>query len=358
MRQNARILMCVLLACCTVSLYAGDEFNEQTEEQTRAAEKAMKWLLKAQNKDGSWGLDANTPGDITCTALASMALIEAGYTEREGAEATSVNALRRATEYILTAAKKAKGDVEMSETTLIQYKLGRRVHNFFGVIYLTQIYGMRTPGVGNDTNEDLKNIIQKLADIIAGSQEPDGSWHKQTWGSLKATGMAWLALRSAASTGVPIKHAAVDKTVKFIKGQFNPSSKLYDGGNQMGGYQSLYSTATCVRVMVGMGEGQSQQTLEAVDQFIKNVKSGEWSNMYLTVEGEDYLSALIMTHSLIQHEGERWKTWFSFIRSALCKRQNADGSWVTTACITGKTFATACSLLTLTAPNRPTPIQQ
>jgi hypothetical protein len=170
--------------------------------------------------------------------------------------------------------------------------------------------------------------------------------------------MAWLALRSAASTGVPIKHAAVDKTVKFIKGQYNPSNKLYDGGNQMGGYQSLYSTAVCVRVMVGMGEGQKQQTLEAVDQFIKNVKSGEWSGMYLTVEGEDYLSALIMTHSLIQHEGERWQTWFTFIRSALCKRQNADGSWVTTACITGKTFPTACALLTLTAPNRLTPIQQ
>ena len=126
--------MCVLLAAVfAASLHAGEDFQEQTEEQTRASEKAMKWLLKAQNHDGSWGLDANSPGDITCTALAAMALIEAGYTEREGAEASSVNALRRATEYILSAAKKAKGDIELSETTLIQYKLGRRVHNFFGV---------------------------------------------------------------------------------------------------------------------------------------------------------------------------------------------------------------------------------
>jgi hypothetical protein len=358
MRQSASILICVTLACVLSNVHAGEEFQEMTDESTHAAERAMKWLLKAQNRDGSWGLDANSPGDITCTALACLALIESGYTEREGTEATSVNALRRGTEYILNAAKKAHGDIEMSETTLIQYKLGRRVHNFFGVILLTQIYGMRPGGLGSDTNEDMKNIIQKLTDIIAGSQEPDGSWHKQTWGSLKATGMAWLALRSAASTGVPIKHAAVDKTVKFIKGQYNPSNKLYDGGNAMGGYQSLYSTATCVRVMVGMGEGQDQHTLEAIDQFTKNVKSGEWSNMYLTVEGEDYLSALIMTHSLIQHEGERWRTWFTFIRSALCKRQNADGSWTTTACITGKTFPTACALLTLTAPNRLTPIQQ
>jgi hypothetical protein len=346
-------LFCSAGTCCQ----AASDFNEFTDEQTKASERGLKWLLKSQNKDGSWGLDAGTPGDITCTALAGMALLENGVSERDGSP-EQVKALRGAIEYVMKLARSQKGDIERNETTLIQGKLGRRVHNFFAVIFLTQVYGMRTPGVGSDTNEDMRYIIQKLTDIISKSQESDGSWHKDTWGSLKATGMAWMALRAAAGVGVPIQHATVDKTVKFIKGQYNSGTKMYDGAGKLQSYQALYATATCVRVMVGMGEGNSKPVTDGVDTFVSNCKSGQWKGMFLTVEGEDYLSALIMTHSLIWRDDERWQSWFGYVRDALMKRQNADGSWVTTACITGRTFATACAVLTLNAPNRITPIQQ
>ncbi|HYF48106.1 MAG TPA: prenyltransferase/squalene oxidase repeat-containing protein [Planctomycetota bacterium] len=357
--RSARVL--AVAALLSVALCpATFSFEEFTEAQKASAEKAVKWLLKAQNRDGSWGLDANTPGDITCTALAAMVLMECGTTERDG-EPEKVKALRGAIEYILKAARSNRGDIEKSETTLIQGKLGRRVHNFFGVIFLTQLYGMRSPGgggSGGDENSELRETIQKLSDIIAKSQESDGSWHKDTWGSLKATGMAWMALRAAASTGVPIQNAAVDRTVKFIKNQYNSRSKLYDSGGKLQSYQALYATATCVRVMEGMGEGSSKECSDAEETFIQQCRSGQWGQMFLTIEGEDYLSAVIFTHSLIHRSDNRWQTWFEYIRGALMKRQNADGSWVTTACITGRTFATACAALTLYAPNRLTPMQQ
>jgi hypothetical protein len=345
------------MACIAAACHAGSDFVETTEDQVKSADKGLKWLLKAQNRDGSWGLDAGTPGDITCTALAGLALLENGVTEREGSP-EQVKALRGAIEYVMKAARNARGDIESSESTLIQGKLGRRVHNFFAVIFLTQVYGMRTPGVGSETNEDMRSIIQKLSDIIAKSQESDGSWHKDTWGSLKATGMAWLALRAAAGTGVPIQAAAVEKTVKFVKAQYNAGTRMYDSGGKLQSYQALYATATCVRVMVGMGEGGSKPVTDGCDTFISNCRSGQWRQIFLTIEGEDYLSALIMTHSLIWREDERWHSWFGYVRESLMKRQNSDGSWTTTACITGKTFATACAVLTLDAPNRMLPIQQ
>jgi prenyltransferase beta subunit len=243
---------------------------------------------------------------------------------------------------------------------LIQGKLGRRVHNFFAVVFLTQVYGMRTLNFGQQTNQEMRDTIEKLTDFIAKTQEPDGSWHKETFGSLKATGMAWLALRSAASTGIPIRHAALDKTLKFIKGQYNSSTKCYDGAHRGGsyGYDTLYATATAVRVLEGTGCGQETQTQNAIDTFIQRIKSGDWSHMYLTVEGEDYLAAAMMSHALVHREDERWQTWFEFIRGALCKRQNGDGSWVSTACITGRVFATACALLALETPQRLIPMQQ
>jgi len=360
MRPMCRALSAAVLCLSLLLSLPLAAFEEFTEAQKASAEKAVKWLLKAQNRDGSWGLDANTPGDITCTALAGMALMECGTTERDG-DPEKVKALRGAVKYILKAARNNRGDIEKAETTLIQGKLGRRVHNFFAVIFLTQLYGMRSPGVGSDSgdgNADLREIIYRLSDVIAKSQESDGSWHKDTWGSLKATGMAWMALRSAASTSVPIQNAAVDKTVKFIRQQYNTRTKLYDCGGKLQSYQALYATATCVRVMEGMGDGNTKECQDAADTFIQSCKSGDWGRIFLTIEGEDYLSAVVMTHALIHRDDNRWQTWFGYIREALMKRQNADGSWVTTACITGRTFATACAALTLNAPNRLIPIQQ
>ncbi|GMV83235.1 MAG: hypothetical protein AMXMBFR7_44190 [Planctomycetota bacterium] len=352
--------------CASIVLLAGglacaqDVQEELTPAARETIKKGVEWILRAQNADGSWGLDAKSAPDITCTALCGLVLLAAGETEREGSDARAVRALRKAAEYILKRARKAPNDISFGETTLIQGKLGATVHNGFAVVFLTQLYGMR-PGDTAETNLEMIPSIQKLTDFIAKSQEADGSWHKQTFGSLKATCMSWLALRSAASAGLSIKHAAVQKTVKFIKDQHNPSTKLYDGGAQAqygGGYQSLYSTASCIRVLVGMGAGGEERTLDAMDAFIEQCKNGQWKQIFLTVEGEDYLAASMMSQALIGEDGPRWRKWFPFIRDQLMRRQNTDGSWTTTACISGKTFATANAVLTLQTPYRLLPLQQ
>jgi prenyltransferase beta subunit len=351
--------VCCVLACSALTASDVPEFQEYTDAQNTSVDKAVKWLLKAQNNDGSWGLDVKSSGDITCTALATLALMAGGTSEREGASGESVKAVRKGIEYIEKAGRAAREDITRGETTLIQRKLGATVHNFTAVVFLTQIYGMRSVDVSGQAAEEMKQMLEKLSAIIAKRQEADGSWHKDTWGSLKATGMAWLALHFAAQTGVPIKNAAVDKTVKFIRSQYNPGTKLFDGAGKMQSYQALYATATSVRVMVGTGFGREKSTLDAIDTFISKCKSGDWGQMFLTVEGEDYFSALTMTEALMQQKDDeaRWQNWFGYIRAALLKRQNADGTWTTTACITGKTFPTACAILVLQAPNRLLPYE-
>ena len=200
--------------------------DEMTDRQKRSIEKATNWILQAQNRDGSWGLDRSSAGDVTCTALAGLALMTAGNTERSGPDARSVEALRSASAFLMERAKKARNDIVSGSVTLIQNKLGTKVHNFFAVIFLTQVYGMRPSWLEKENLEEMREVLGNLTTIIASSQEPDGSWHKNTFGSLKATCMAWLALRSASSAGIEIKKAAVDKTVQFIKKQYNAGSKL------------------------------------------------------------------------------------------------------------------------------------
>jgi hypothetical protein len=232
-----------------------------------------------------------------------------------------------------------------------------KVHNFFAVIFLTQIYGMRPSWLEKENLEEMREVLSNLTDIIARSQEANGSWHTNTFGSLKATCMAWLALRAASSAGIEIKKAAVDKTVEFIKKQYNPGTKLFDRNNQMGGYQAIYATASSVRVLYGMGYSKSPEATGAADSFLKYVRGGQMGGQYLTVEGEDYLSAAMMTQALIREPGQRWTQWFGYIRDELIRRQNGDGSWTSTACISGRTFPTACALLALEAPFRILPLQ-
>lgn len=350
-------IVSVLAAAALALGGAPQERPEKTLPTRRESlRKAVDWLLRSQNRNGSWGLDRGSSGDITCTALAALAIMADGTTARSGPDPEHVGAVRDAVEFVLSRGRTMRGDIVRGEVTLIQNKLGRTVHNFFAAVFLTQVYGMRQEYLKPVEAEDLRDVVDRLVARIVQTQEADGSWHKDTFGSLKATCMAWLALRSASSVGLGVENASVDRTIRFIKDQWNPGTRLFDktAGH---GYQSIYSTASCLRVLYSMGEGDSQEALGATEAFMKFVRDGgQMGQQYLTVEGEDYLSAALFTQSMLMKKDKRWEAWFPWITEQLIRRQNPDGSWTSTACITGRTFPTACSILTFQTPNRLLPL--
>jgi prenyltransferase/squalene oxidase-like repeat protein len=325
-------------------------------DRAKSVGRGLKWLLKAQNRDGSWGLDEGREGCISCTVVAALAIMANGNTERGGPDTDGVHAIRKGLEFVLRHARRMKGDIWKGEATLVQHKLGKSIHSIFATVFLTQVYGQRSGGVSSDGHQELRDAISQLSQIIVKSQEPDGSWHKETFGSLKATCMAWLALRSAASAGVDVEDASVRKTLQFLKAQWNPSSKLFDKTFGNGNYQTIYATASCLRVFYAMGDAASQEAKGATEAFMKLVQTGQMGGAFLTVEGEDYLSAALFTQALLIEQDRRWNEWYPWITGELIKRQNQDGSWTTTACISGRTFATSCAVLTFLAPNRMLPI--
>lgn len=327
------------------------------QEAADPVTRGLRWLLKAQNRDGSWGLDARSPADVSCTAVAVLALMAGGSTERSGPDAEGVVAIRRGVEFVLARVRKTRGDFSRGEETLVQRKLGTHIHTFFATLLLSQTFGQRGVWTSEDL-DDFKDQISQMARKIVETQEPDGSWHKETFGSLKATCMAWLALRSAASIGLDVEKASVKKIMAFILEQYNATSGLFDKKNANGGYQAIYSTGSCLRVLYGMGEGNSRQARAATDAFMAFVKTPQSGAAYLTIEGEDYLSAALVTQALLIEEDARWKTWFPWISQELRKRQHEDGSWTTTACISGRVFPTACALLALQTPGRLLPFQE
>ena len=117
----------------------------------------------------------------SATTAIRPAIMSNGNTERGGPNPEGVLALRRAMEFILRHARRMKGDIWKGEETLVQRKLGRSIHSIFATVLLTQIYGQRASGLSADDHLELRDIISQLASIIVKAQEPDGSWHKETF---------------------------------------------------------------------------------------------------------------------------------------------------------------------------------
>ena len=336
-------------------------WQELTPETEQSISKATEWLLSAQRRSGAWGLDrtGQDPDDISCTSIAALALMAGGNTERSGPDGRAVEAVQRAASFVLARARAARGgagDLTLgAQQSLVQNKLGYNIHTFFATTFLSQALGMQY--LTAEQEKEVRELLRRMTDRIAKTQEADGSWHRNTFGSLKATCMAWLALRSSSSAGIQVDGASMEKTVKFIRSQYVAATKLF--GADGGGYQTIYATASSVRVLHGVGEAKEAKVLAARKAFFAYVgDGGQMGGQFLSVEGEDYLAAAMMTQALSQEGGDEWREWFTWIRQRLIAKQGGDGSWTGTACISGRTFATCCALLTLQAPYRLLPLQE
>jgi hypothetical protein len=69
--------------------------------------------------------------------------------------------------------------------------------------------------------------------------------------------------------------------------------------------------------------------------------------------GEEFLSYLLISETLVQNGGAEWDRWDAAITQLVGKVQNEDGSWVGHHCITGRTFVTAAALLVLLGDRAP-----
>ncbi len=349
-----RVLMVLGVGACVLARLC-PAFDELPKEQIKSVERGTQWLIKAQNGDGSWGMDYKTQADVAATCISGLALLAAGNTNRDGPDPACVKALDKAVQYVLKRARNAGAhrDIAEGERSEVQTYVGERVHTFFAVLFLSQVYGSRAVDLPVESYNEMKEAITKMTNSIAMSQESDGSWHKETYSSLQATAYAWMALRSADSAGIPIRHAAVDRTMKFIKNQFNSGTKLFNSQSN----NEIYSTASAMRILHGMGKWKEREDNQATDTLLKMIcKGGSMGQGFLTNTGEDFTASVLITHALVKEGGERWECWFDFVRTRLLKIQNADGSWTATSCLRGRTFPTACAMLCLQTPYRLLPI--
>jgi len=94
---------------------------------------------------------------------------------------------------------------------------------------------------------------------------------------------------------------------------------------------------------------------QAVRAIVKDLGKQEFVAGFGSNGGEEFLSFLNISETLLAKGGEDWQKWDKTATTTITRVQDKDGSWSGQHCITGKTFCTSGALLVLMADRAPLP---
>lgn len=353
--------------------------------------RGVEWLVRAQHPNGGWGAGSHAhqhlrdPHQVTTdpatTAFVALALLRTGNTPESGPHRQSV---KRATLYLLDAVEKApKNGPRITDITGTQpqAKLGPLVDTGMASQYLAKLL----PLLAKDTDlharvdDALGRCIQKLED----SQSKDGKWTEGGWAPVLQSSVSTSALEMAQAAGKTVDVRKLEMARDYQKGNFDTASGRAASPEAAG--VELYAFSSAQRANAAEASQADQQLRAAKEKgqlapeaavTVDNLKKAgvdeprarllndayhanraqmrrmadeELLKGFGNNGGEEYLSYLQTSESLVMAGGEEWAGWRTKMTARLAKIQSNDGSWTGHHCITSPVFCTAAVLQTLTA---------
>lgn len=336
-----------------------------------AVRRGIDWLVSVQGNDGGWGQDGGetsfvrqgerleTSGnDVANTAVATMALIQAGHTPTKGKYQAAV---RRGLDFILRRVEESPQEglaVTSTTGTQIQRKLGPYIDTFLTSTLLAEIDGeMRLA----KSNERVRLALQKCVNKIENNQQSDGSWNLAGgWAPILGTAMASRSLFEAKQKGLDVDGEVLARVDDYTKASAKSSVV---GPGVAGGRGTFAADASSAGVALYKGAQVLEQLSRTEEDRKRNAEkiaavSGELSNArfvrgFGSMGGEEFFSYLNISDSLHRTGGKEWRGWDGKIKTQLVRLQNGDGSWAGHHCITGRVAVTSAAILTVLVDQSP-----
>lgn len=339
------LLLFVLLVAPTKN--ARPPANDPVSPLARqTADKAIAWLVTAQNHDGSWGDNPGSPGEVGNTAIACLALLTAGSTPTRGPH---YKPLRRGFTWLRKRTANYSGGGALDRMTLLHRKLGQNAD-----LYLVALLYTQSTGLGLDVWEDdrLRDQLTEMVRHISQLQKANGEW-ETSYEPMLTTIAAWQALKQAHAAGIVVDGASPQKVVRYLREDCLESSTGIFREKKWGNRERFVTQAGGIRVLIAEGLENEPDVARAIDVIARMHFDQDVGG---ATGGEEFLGAVYATQALMLIDGKVYDEWYQRITQALHRSQNADGSWLGHHCITGRVFCTACSVMTLLAPNRLLPL--
>jgi len=309
-----------------------------------AVARALRWISRHQNPDGSFSLHAfnrtadcqgqcdgvGTPSDVAGTALALLPMLGAGQTHRQGEYGTVV---RVALEWLLARQKK-NGDLQ-------DPSLGRMYAHGLASIVLCEAYALTG-------DSQLRDAAQRALDFIIQAQHPAGGWRYLPGeaGDTSMVGWQLMALNSGRMAGLSVPSETLWKATEYLNSaQTDPAGSKY--GYLPGMAASAAMTAEALLCRQYLGWPRNHPGLRGGIRFLldRHPPDPKQTNIYYW-----YYATQVFHH----YGGPDWERWNDRMRRILVDTQvkkghaagswNPDSAWGTTG---GRLFQTALAACTL-----------
>ena len=355
-------------------------------------QRGLEWLARAQHPDGGWGAGSHAnqqfrdphhvATDPATTAFVAMALLRTGNTPEAGAYRDSV---KRATLYLVQSVENSPEEgpsITNLTGTQPQAKLGPYVDTGMTSQFLARVLPVLTRGTPLHGRVDaaLGRCVRKLES----SQSAQGHWGSGGgWAPVLQSSMATTALEMAQAAGKKVDAGKLEKAREYQKKNYDAATGQTESGEAAG--VALYAFSSAQRAnaaeaaeamrmveeakalgYVAPGAPVSEDTLKraGVDgpkarrleqayrdsqAQLKGMADEQLLRGFGSNGGEEYLSYLQTSESLVMARSQQWSQWQADMMRRLAKIQSQDGSWTGHHCITSPVFCTAAVLQTLTA---------
>jgi Prenyltransferase and squalene oxidase repeat len=362
------------------------------------------------------GAEVEDPSDVGNTAIAALALIRAGHTPKQGEYAKNV---AKAVEFIAAKIDKVDKDSPYVTDVLgtqLQSKIGQYVDTFVAALVLSELKG----GMADQVSEKrLTTALDRTLAKIEKHQKADGTFAGNAgWASVLSQALCSKAINRAAQNGAEVKLEVLERDFKLAAEGVDLKAKdfsapaevsavgregragfaggrvvggsaaragapsdagisVYSFSAKAGGLQDAVNTArpAAMKAKAVLADDRASkeaksdaaQTLDrtrqleeasdaATNGILKRLDDKQFLAGFGNNGGEEFLSYMNISETLLAKGGDEWKTWDKSICENIHRVQNEDGSWSGHHCITGRTFCTSAALLTLMADRAPVPL--
>jgi hypothetical protein len=370
------------LAAAAAPVAQADATGDITPESVLAVERALEYLARTQNADGSWsgtvGFKLNQDYRVTArdvphvgvTALAGLAFLSAGHLPERGKYGDRIS---RATDFVLSC---------VQENGLITAHETRMYSHAFATLFLAEVYGMKE-------RQDIRAKLQAAVDLIVASQNSEGAWRYVPLAVESDMSIAVCqlnALRGARNVGIRVPKSTIDRARQYVAASYVDSdderfrypddyywlargSFKYQATRHSNTRSSFALTAAGIAALhnsglygsVLEGAGGTMDLAASIDfleaTYPKVSGSSRYTFHYFYWYGHYYA-----TQALYVVGGKHWAWYYPRIRDELVRSQQASGAWPcligTSPGGPGQAFSTAVGAVILSLPYGYLPIFQ
>lgn len=352
--------------------------------------KGLAWLAEHQLENGSWGQGdeaagmrgsgTNAGANVADSSMALIALLRAGHSPRVGAYGKHVE---KGLNYVMSEIEQSDDNslfVTAVRGTRVQTKIGQYADTFAAMMMLTEARGTGKDGIANARiDAALKKVIKK----VEKNQRDNGSWDDNGWAPVLSQAIAAKGLNRAAQGGLDVSKKVLTRVEAsarsgnsarasagvMLYGQAADSSTYRDDAQtKRGKAEAMKKAAKKYMPEYQSPDVPTPAEIAAAEKDAKTAEDAAMANERQLVArfqdksfvagfgnngGEEYLSYLLISETMVQKGGDEWTKWDNAIVGLVGKVQNEDGSWTGHHCITGRTFCTAAALLVLMGDRTP-----